>query len=449
MKLTIKATKVRKWWNRANRWLRRTFGWDRTIPFDALPDLPLLTIFDHIPLAQLMDLRTVSQRWNTLALAACKTRSNLVLLIGDGAEANFRIFFEETTFDSLTSNALLKKGTDYFLEHFTHISSLTVVLCEATEGQIAQLVRLVNLWAGRLIKLNIFIKYNPAAVTFNPMTEQPDDAIRAQLLHLFVAINSSPSLKQLQIRLFSFILPRYTDENLDLSILCRLEKCTFSSFDRGNILVDSLLAFTRENPHLALLDLGNILFKKSAIRLLQLQPRIAQLFKTLSLAIWWLPRENQLSRFVEHFCNLSTLGLRLDGSLIPLPILSRILRSLKNLNHLSVYVTDLPAHLVAVEGEILEELPSVHYFSFSLLDWPFADHDELGLLNLHQMVPNIRKMDVGGTWHACDVCGDFGPSDGRKGRPNDWYRVEQCIGQMVEPIRELFPASTRFSVCTY
>lgn len=453
MKLAQKARKVGKWFNRAHNWLKRTLGLDPVMPLDALPDLPLLTIFDHLPIEDLLDYRRVSQRWKALAETACRTRRSLVLLIGDGIDAQNEVLDEETIYTTLYCDFLSAEWVNFLLENLPNISILGLTMTCTTQTQIGQLMRLLTIWAKQLIKLTIFISFKGNA-------HKSDDAIKSQLLQLLATINRSPSLKHLKFWLESNLFDdKYTQvvckDKLDLPILSRLESFTFHSIDEAGILMDSLLYFTGNNLNLVFLDIWNRFKRDSADRLLQLDSRIAQHFRTLNFEERWSPSEEQIRRFVEHFPKLRVLGLRLSGFAVSLPTLTRTLRPLTNLVTLILYITGLSAHLDAIQEEsiglepgqeqVLETLPSVQYFDFNLMHGSFAAHHEFALLLFHQMFPNLKKMAICTKYHSCNVCGDFGPFEGRKERPEDWRRIEQCIlQQMVEPIRSLFPEGARF-----
>lgn len=451
MKFLKKKNGALKWTVRVRRWLNRTFGFPDVFPLDSLPDLTLLRVFDSLSLLELIELRAVSKRWNALAAAACKTRHRLTLLIGNGAQAPSEAFDHTSTFDTLAYYALSYENVNFFHKQLPSINSLVVVIVHPTEPQLIQLVHLILFWAKELVKLSIDVEFDPGTellARWIPGAEQQNN-VKNRLLSFLIAINSFPSLKQLKIWIDGRLMPMYTENELDLPILSRLELFDFKSDDEANILVGSLVYFTEDNPHLGSLGIWNAFDKESATNLLELDPYIAQSFHRLNLAKWPRPpREDLLRRFVVHFANLRSLRLESNGTTIPLPVLAQNLSQLQSLSFLHLYLTDLQGHLAAIEeelfhlepdqGQVLEALPGVQYFSFALFGCSFTGHEELEELHLHQMLPNVLRMDIDGTRHACDVCGDFGPRLGRLQRPADWRRVEQCLEQMVEPAQERF-----------
>lgn len=451
MKFPKKKNSTPQWTVRVRRWLNRAFGLPDVFPLDSLPDLTLLRVFNFLSLFKLIEFRAVSKRWNVLAASACKTRHRLTLLIGNGAQAPSEAFDHKSTFDTLACYALSEENVHFFHEQLPSINSLVVVIIHPTERQLIQLMDLVLFWAKELVKLSIDVEFHPGTemlASMIPGAEQQNKA-KIRLLSLLIAINSFPSLKQLKIWIDGRLLPMYTVNELDLPILSRLELFDFKSDDEANILDGSLVHFTEDNPHLSSLSIWNAFDKESATNLLELEPHIAQSFHRLNLAKWSkAPKEDLLRRFVVHFANLRSLRIEANGTTIPLPVLAQYLSQLQSLSFLHLYLTDLQSHLAAIEeelfhlepdqGQVLEALPGVQYFSFALFGCSFTDHEELEELHLHQMLPNVLRMDIDGTRHACDVCGDFGPRRGRLQRPADWRRVEQCLEQMVEPAQEHF-----------
>ena len=99
---------------------------------------------------------------------------------------------------------------------------------------------------------------------------------------------------------------------------------------------------------------------------------------------------------------------------------------------------DMDQHIQAIndpEEPALVAMPSITIFNLRQLDGqPMKTHAELRALRLHEMMPNLKEFSIGGSSHACWVCGFL--------VPGSTAQVDACVQAMVQSIRGHLPKLT-------
>lgn len=421
------------------------------VVIDSLPDVPMKGIFDRISLYDLfVNLVSVSARWEVVQAEACRNRQRITLLLGGGArELHYHYLRQVDELNTLVFYELTHEAVDGLYRSLPRITSLTLAMTNVEEAEMSRVIRLIRNWAGQLTELRIIIRYSLGFL------DRPTEVQTSQLLRLFAAISSLVRLKNLYFRLHGFIFPVDIDpQSLYLPVLAQLESFTFDSSDFSTPILDSVIHFfSSPNSSVKSIRMYNRNDEEGCQRLLQLPQPIAQLFPILPMN--WTLNQSQLSRVCDLFNGLSEVYFFLNGEQVSLPMAVRPLRSLENLNLLSLYIVDLQSHVEAIQEQLakpdtfLDTLPQVSDF-YLHIGSKVLSHTDLASLQLEQILTNLKTMYLCGNCANCSLCHEFGPRKGRQHRYADKAHAEICTGKMLAHIGPLFPhlqVGTRFFGC--
>lgn len=175
---------------------------------NQLPDLPLLEVFDRVPVADLFSLGSVCHRWYDLAKSARARRRCLAIHVESTRDNYFRDFFK-SSFSRLRPKAFCPSTANQVMNHFSAVTCLSVTarIFSGIFDHLALIALLTDTeWSSKLKSLKL------------------DDTWSAlHNLALINAINALPALKCL-----SLCHAVFTRSLTELPIIGRLEKFFYS-----------------------------------------------------------------------------------------------------------------------------------------------------------------------------------------------------------------------------
>lgn len=444
----------------------------------------MLNIFRHLDLFDLLTtIMLTSPQLADLRATACRQRHSLTLLLGGSAESLLeKVFYK---FENLPPIDPLSKmvfsemrfntcATHVLTASLVNITTLVVSLGdEVEEDEFEQVIQLLDAWADQLTSLIIIDVW---------CSNSKGGSTLCKWTRLQSAINSLTRLRHLTLYMPSREVNRkiLTNTTFDLPVMSHLE--SFNGclpMDRHYRFFPSMRHYFVDNDQARSIDSYGFIVKETVLTdLLSMPPTVARLFR--SVRIWRPIPDHQWLRFSGHFTGLRSLTLLLSTGLdiLALPLLTRHLRSLTVLTTLGLGMTSLARHLNAIQAEreklppgkeqVLEALPSVTYLKL-YIKGQVTSHDDLAALHLDQMLPNLKKLLTDGELLSCKACKashgregveevnfifDEGENDDdeeeeekedeedeEKKKKNQLLIEERtaCVGQLLAPIRPLFP----------
>ena len=237
----------------------------------TLPDVPMLLIFDHLPLYDLVTrVPLVCTKWRVLQPLACRKRTHISLLVNDPqqiiprqannikdpslpylirhehcvlSQDDFKADFPGTDYSRLVLPNFSRNVIRMLVHLFPKVITLEIAVNIASSGTFNQIAYLLDLWFSKLVTLKLWTWWDETNGKRVPESSRKT----ANVGRLFQSLNTIQSL-----RFFTFFAdttifiypdpmpPDYTYPKLDLQFLSRLEVFKFSTFDPARVLFNSL-----------------------------------------------------------------------------------------------------------------------------------------------------------------------------------------------------------------
>lgn len=207
----------------------------------VLPDLPMLNIFGHLPVYQLLvTLPEVSPSptWTKLVNDSCHARRHLTILLGLGAEELLESVYRQfpnlppanaNNQLSFLNHRLSEQVSRVLTSKMPQISSLTLVITRMYRKEYARILQLLHAWADHLTQLIFAIK--PRTIGKAYREEALSFQVALNDLSLSYAISPSSSgtgsMRRSSMMPFSLICPFWP--TLSLSIWRLRVTLAFSS----------------------------------------------------------------------------------------------------------------------------------------------------------------------------------------------------------------------------
>lgn len=441
------------------------------------PDLCLLTIFDYLPLGQLLaDVPLVCRRWNALQPSALSRRRSLSLILKNDKTENISLTSHFPSFSSslktshfvlqrplavTSTNVLAFKNTSFspktskephrLLRTFPNgFARLEIVLETSTNVVKFFLLPLLASWSCRIKSLSVVTSFYKQ---INSSAQRED--ISSKLYNLLQAINSLESLEVLSLH-FSDYLHYTLSARVDLPILKQLRSFTFYSLDRAEVIFDSLRRYAdSDNNRLQEITLNQSIFSQEALTIFaQLPPSARSKFSTLKLSFQsYLQNVEEVTPTVLRsiaftFPALRCLSFPLDRKLSLLDLG----RCLANLNStLSELVLSLdfteakrPSLLAENRTPAEEVVPLACVTRLSMTLYIDHSHTDAQCAHFGRVFPNLRTLRLDSDhMTACAGCrvDSFRCLEANE----EVEKKSTCLKKLLEPWKKACPKLTHFS----
>lgn len=405
-----------------------------------LPDLCLLSIFDRLPLDDLLQINLACKRFEALYKPAFNRRHMLVLIpTYKSTKRSFNEIFEDFKYSQyslplfkhvtndngkpfreaqpqlkyclLKCPELTEEITGKLVELFSSLNSLMIFQRCAWQYDLRWTTFLLNHWKN-LVNLKLwFWSYE-----YEGYEEGYESwSLKQYFEALFNSVNNLKKLKTLDL---SLEVPFYSSEQLtiNLPVIGQLEKFIFRSvgFERSgssdvNLPLDSLLSFGESNGALKEVVLLNY---PPMGKLLQFTGQFAKQFSELHLDDEVnLANIVDFNRFCYQFSSLRVLSFRV-GDNLSLPEVCFPLLDLPALVHLSLVVNcDVLASVnrnvvqpVANDQLPVDVLPRLSSIKALTLFLNTSSHNDLPALQLHILFPQVQVILLSHGSLRCTVC---------------------------------------------
>ena len=440
-----------------NRWGESVY--QCTMALSSLPDSVLLTIFDYLPIVDLMSIDVICRRWAGLAPTAFQRRRsltlvsdiddlellrwssamtcNLVELLQDEENPKSPLLKTIPKLEAISLHALQIGGelhpaiSSLLVNRFPKIVHLKIVQKQVAIGVLEQMAFLLSIYSANLKSLTLHFSHSNQMIAFDDHNDLLDI-----VNSLFFELNSLPRLRHLSLHLDlpDLGLPFH------LPLLAQLE--TFSVHTTGlsyeadsDILTDSLTTYGTPNSELCSVDIGNPMSLRGLILLSQ---RITPKFKRVTIEDALQEDEGGLyltgmGRFCSRFSALHTLTLSL-GSL-PLTAITVHLAKISTLFHLELTVDSIPP---ATDSNTDKQIAATTALpSVKLLTLHFSTdlHSDTDRLKLPEIFTHVQVV----SWHhlsyRCHDCHYVITS--MNSLPKEASQIEECRRLARSPLKDM------------
>lgn len=418
------------------------------INISSLPDVLLERIFNYLPLADLFHfhLSLVCHRWKKIQSSACKSITQLTILVGDNALKElesekskiFRIpHFELLKFEDsqkkivkkdnhgfLTFDWLDEHSVKFIIHHLPSITCLKVVISQwvphflyqgekswrQQEFVLNSVSGLIFAYAPQLLKFKLYNKFRFREAHKCCNLKQP-------LTNLFFALNRCEKLQHLTLEMGSLnpVYPTFSKSLktkksiLDLKILAILEEFHFNFYDYSTEILKSLSKYAFNNDRLRSVnlsaignaELGKPFFRKSKNNLKQ---KLFSKFHQLP-DFQIIDAEEDISLLTETFPSI----VKLTVNVFTLTELHFILNKLAKLTKL-VFLElcfhfnpedEMSGYLVFSE---IKEIFSLNSVKILKICNTLESHDDLHRFCWEKLLPNLEILEFDDGKMICEKC---------------------------------------------
>lgn len=414
-----------------------------TKDINSLPILPMLLIFDKLPVHDLLKANQVCLRWKYLQAQAIHSRRQLSLLVGtdpldrihgsvfniplldqvinDDGSPLVKVPVETILQSSLTFNRSEQIDVNLLVQTFPKVSYLLVVHNKTSVDALQTLSRLLHHWRATLTTLEVMVWYNDVSGHSSQWIPT------SHSLPVMTAINALPALKSLKLEIHHYLKPVTLNQHFEIPILAQLKKFQFYSNDSSASLLPGLNRFGRENRQLKRISIANQCFPPIK-DYQEVNPDIAghiDLFTANWEEIAWsqgfldglAPENFDVNQFTSRFCSLRALTLQVNRRLELAPVLHS-LTTLANLKYLELFLNGLDPFEDGPTSETC--LSSVKALRLTL---PIYSH--MTLSRLPPAFPALQVLDILPKNFTCYLCGL------REGQGQT--RLKACICTLLKP----------------
>lgn len=404
----------------------------------SVPDLVLLTIFDQLPLKQLLNSQIVCRRWYALVPAACLRRRSLALVNdhplkpSDNSYLNWfmnhnvsksSIDDQLNSYLTITSssnfnflslpNSITQKVSTKISNLFCNLTCFSVTI----RGSITSLEAVIFILNNQRIQDNLkhltikFALQNSTIPFFSEFCET-DNSERFKMVYcwLFAATDNLQSLQRLSLDLdvHTEVDHKLPLQYIPLHFLNRqLEHFHFASTSSQLIhhLINTMLGVGVLPKNISLST------NSTLSSLLSYPQKVAQWFSKLNLLVTNF--HDELSHFVrvrEIFSNLTNVTLGVvticQFNCVALPQLTK----LPFLNQLTLNIVDNHTNVPLSHSP----LPVLTAVSVLRLTVSLSTHEHMTALQLPTVYPNLLVIAFDYFTHRCTICAPEGVQNNMK-----------------------------------
>lgn len=424
----------------------------------SLPDNVLLTIFDYMPIVDLMSIDFVCRRWAAMSPTAFQKRQSLTLvsaindlellrwssvmttdlvdLLVDEEKPKSPLIKTIPKFEAIFLHAVQIGGelhpaiSSLLVNRFPKIAHLKVVQKQVSIGVLEQITFLLNVYGAQLLSLNLHFSHSTQMIGFDDHNDILDI-----VTSFFFELNSLSQLRHLSLHLDlpNLRLPFHLPLLIQLNSLSLHTTGLFYQED-SDIIVDSLYTYGASNDQLTSIDIDNPM---SLGVLIQFNQRLTPKFKQLRIEDALKEDEsglylNGINRFCSRFSALRTLTLSL-GSL-SLTSISKHLAKIPTLLHLELFMDSIPLanELKSEKLSTPTALPSVKLLT---LRFSTESHTDTTRLQLPEIFTHLQVV----SWqHFSCRCGDCHyVITSVDDFPKEAAQIEECRRLARAPFKEM------------
>lgn len=296
-----------------------------------IQDVPLLIIFDHLPLHDLLGpVKLVCTRWNILLPSACARRRSLTLLVGSRDwyrsiksttpeldelvnEDGYRAagWWSNSLFPKVNCHTLDARRVNYLIRLFPSIVNLAVAISDTDLFTISHIVSFLNYWRPSIITLKLMsstLNSTGGSLYFDQGTDQ--------LGPLVDSINCLPILRHLSLDCFHNLFGS-RNESLLLKVIRQLETFSFFSKDPIDRVLKQIVDYGTPNKALRAIALKtpfDMAEKKGIEVAFKLEDHLGSLFTLIQVKT--RSASDDLQRLASKFPKLASLSLSMFVMLI-------------------------------------------------------------------------------------------------------------------------------------
>ncbi|KAH9407332.1 hypothetical protein TYRP_012883 [Tyrophagus putrescentiae] len=390
-----------------------------TVSISDLPELPLLTIFDYIPLPNLLHIDEVCRAWKKLKSAACSRRRHLIIA---SDQVGLKLLQQPTEINlvpvTVNNHNVLFIGRSRLLQTtlkrlFKLLPNLKVLRLARQQGsheELSKVNKLLGHYRPQLVEVTIWFWGELTDGDF----DESQFAFHQKFLWLMASLNRLTALRSLELnfrsppncpvvlndrQLATHCLPDVVGRLTCLKFHTRLEGSNFhNNFPADARLLKQILlqmrdekatATTKGTRNLQLYVRETPLTLKT---LVSLGPGpVAAGLRSVSIdgkfSADSAAEYKALARFARQSPHLQAVAVSLKS--LRIRRLAESLSSLKELVNLHIFCHPVPSSLPQSPVNIrhLPVLPSV---SFLRLDFPANSHIDYDQLHLEVLFPNLK-----------------------------------------------------------
>lgn len=330
-----------------------------------LPDVAMLTIFDNLPLLDLLHIDEVCTKWENLKSSAFIRRKHLYIV--PYAEALASLENPECSFGMLQlaknhdgspsypgkvrldrhafyTRIITHQMLDKIIEMMPNLKVIRILQWFNNMNELWKLKFLLHNYRKSLVSLTLWFwsndgEYEDPSEDNNILIHRDED-IKASFTSLFHTLNGLKALKSLELNVQA---PSYMKLRvpLNLTIASQLKLFNIRTFFFWNevdsdslAIMDTLLKHAEQSEQLEEVVLHNQIEQKNA---LSFGPRLSSAFKELRLNDT-ISKENlkEFKKVAQQFVNVKDLSICLGN--VSASSIAKALSPLKNLIHLSMSI---------------------------------------------------------------------------------------------------------------